>query len=132
MIPGIFKNISQKLKFLDKLKIPLETIDIIKSFTFHKIHSHTYYKIISKTKATLLDKFTRIKYISHRNQSDGHWGLGFLTLNNPEEYSQLQAVNCIDCGEFLYAGWRSYIKYNCATPPTQTVPHCKCAFSPEF
>lgn len=132
MIPGIFKNISQKLKFLDKLKIPLETIDIIKSFTFHKIHSHTYYKIISKTKAPLLDKFTRIKYISHRNQSDGHWGLGFLTLNNPEEYSQLQAVNCIDCGEFLYAGWRSYIKYNCATPPTQTVPHCKCAFSPEF
>tara|TARA_X000000368_G_scaffold413884_1_gene402715 strand:+ start:190 stop:588 length:399 start_codon:yes stop_codon:yes gene_type:complete len=132
MIPGIFKNISQKLKCLDKLKIPLETIDIIKSFTFHKIHSHTYYKIISKTKAPLLDKFTRIKYISHRNQSDGHWGLGFLTLDNPEEYSQLQAVNCIYCGEFLYAGWRSYIKYNCATPPSQTVPHCKCAFSPEF
>ena len=130
MIPGIFKNISQKLKCLDKLKIPLETIDIIKSFTFHKIHSHTYYKIISKTKAPLLDKFTRIKYIS--GISDGHWGLGFLTLDNPEEYSQLQAVNCIDCGEFLYAGWRSYIKYNCATPPTQTVPNCKCTFSPEF
>jgi len=125
MIPGIFKKISQKLKCLDKLKIPLETIDIIKSFTFYKIHSHTYYKIISKTKAPLLDKFTRIKYISRI--SDGHWRLGLLTHDNPEEYSQLQAVNCVYCGEFVHAGWRSYIKYNCATPPNLTVPRCKCA-----
>jgi len=130
MIPGIFKNISQKLKCLDKLKIPLETIDIIKSFTFYKIHSHEYYKIISKTKAPLLNIFTRIKYIS--GISDGHWGLGFFTLGNPEEYSQLQGVNCIDCGEFVHAGWRSYIKYNCATPPNLTVPHCKCPVILEF
>ena len=98
MIPGIFNNISQKLKCLDKLKIPLETIDIIKSFAFYKINSPPYYKIISKTKEPLLDKFIRIKYIPGIC-NNGHWALGFLSPY-PNEYTQLQAINCISCGEY--------------------------------
>ena len=46
MIPGIFKNVSKKLYCLDKLKCPLETIDLIKSFAFYKINSFPYYKVI--------------------------------------------------------------------------------------
>ena len=55
MITGIFQNIFQKLKCLDKLKIPTNTIDIIKSFAFHKIYSFPYYKIISAIKEPVLD-----------------------------------------------------------------------------
>jgi len=128
MIPGIFKNISQsnhKLKCLDKFKIPIETIDIIKSFTFYKIYSHPYYKIISKTNVPLLDKFTRIKYIP--GISNGHWAVGFIINDNPITYSKVHGENCVFCGEYLYAGWRSYIKYNLSLPPIHTVPYCRCS-----
>ena len=128
MIPGIFKNISQsnhKLKCLDKFNIPIETIDIIKSFIFYKIYSHPYYKIISKTNVLLLDKFTRIKYIP--GISNGHWAVGFIINDNPITYSKVHGENCVFCGEYLYAGWRSYIKYNLSLPPTHTVPYCRCS-----
>ena len=125
MIPGIFNNISQKLKCLDKLKIPLETIDIIKSFAFYKINSPPYYKIISKTKVPLLDKFTRVKYIPRI--SSGYWGVCFIINDNPITYSKVHGENCVFCGEYLYAGWRSYIKYNLSLPPIHTVPYCRCS-----
>ena len=50
---GIFKNISNKLIYLDKLKIPLENIDIVKSFAFHEINSLSYYKVISQKKKNI-------------------------------------------------------------------------------
>ena len=118
MIPGIFNNISQKLKCLDKLKIPLETIDIIKSFAFYKINSPPYYKIISKTKEPLLDKFIRIKYIPGIC-NNGHWALGFLSPY-PNEYTQLQAINCISCGEYLKTNIQTNIQTN------NYLPKCTC------
>ena len=40
---------------MDKLRIPTNTVDIIKSFVFYNIHSHAYYKVISKTKGHIID-----------------------------------------------------------------------------
>jgi len=116
MIPGLFQSISQKLKYMDKLNIPIDTIDIIKSFAFYNTHSHAYYKVISKTKGHLIDKFTEINYLP--GFSNGHWGLGFASDGyNPEGYLQLQAINCCFCGEYLIDGrWES----------VQTIPPCRC------
>tara|TARA_B110001450_G_scaffold34345_1_gene29732 strand:- start:4170 stop:4535 length:366 start_codon:yes stop_codon:yes gene_type:complete len=121
MILGIFKNISNKLIYLDKLKIPLENIDIVKSFAFHEINSLSYYKVISQKKKTYIDKFTKIKYLS--GTSNGHWAFGFVSNNNPLKYSQIHGRNCIKCGEYQLTFWKSYQKYHSGV---LHVPHCRC------
>jgi hypothetical protein len=121
MIPGIFQRVSQKLKCMDKLRIPIDTIDIIKSFVFYNIHSHAYYKVISKTKGHINDKFTEIKYV--KRLPDGHWFLGFMSYDgHPEGYLQLQAKNCVICGEYIYFKKWEY----------DIIPPCRCPLFPSF
>lgn len=98
MIPCVFNKITNKLYDLDKLPLPLEVIDIIKSFAFHEVNTHPYYKIVIKNKVNISDKIERFVYIP--GIYSGHWALAFVSSEYPPKYIQLQAVNCINCGEY--------------------------------
>ena len=127
MISGIFKNVSKKLQCLDKFKCPLETIDIIKSFAFYKIHSLPYYKVISKNKKNFVHNLTKIKYNPYGFRS-GQWALSLRTRNYPETYSYFEGENCVSCGEFLNSG---LVCINLLVP--SSLPLCSCpSHFPEF
>ena len=101
MIPGIFKNTTEKLNNLDKLKLPIELIDIIKSFAFYEVNTQPYYKIVIKNKENISDKIEKFVYFP--GYYSGHWALGctvVVSSDFPLKHIQFQAVNCIFCGEY--------------------------------
>jgi len=116
MIPGIFKNISKKLIYLDKLIFPLEIIDIIKSFAFYKVNTLPYYKFVSKKKEPILNKLKKLKYIP--GVYNGFWNI--IRFEKNTQYITLQAKNCVFCGEYIIAGWTTYH----LTP--SSLPICLC------
>ena len=117
MVPGIFKKITQKLKCLDKFKMPLELIDIIKSFAFYEVFSFPYYKIITKKKQMLTDNFFRVEYIPGII-ANGRWTIVIMYCQNP--YLFMQSQNCINCGEYLLTSWETHPN------AISSLPICKC------
>ena len=98
MIPGVFNKITRKLYNLDKLELPTDVIDIIKSFAFIEVNTQPYYKIVIKNKKNISSNITKFEYIP--GIYSGHWAIGCVTSNHPMNFIKFQAMNCVSCGEY--------------------------------
>jgi len=130
MYPMAFKNVKEKLVCLDAIPIPIDTIDVIKSFLFHKINSRPYYEVIKKHKEALNQIIYRGKYdIDDSNDFVSHWS---IFINEFTDNVQLQGIVCNNCGEFdhYYLRFLKRIKGPCLgfghRESEPSLPKCTC------
>ena len=93
-IDGMNMSIKKQC-IMNQLSVPPEIQNYIKDFVFmDTVTSNT-----KKQKKQLLNKLnTSLFYLNLdlHNFQDGHWALAADNI-------QLQAVNCLECGEFIFA-----------------------------
>ena len=79
---------------VNQLPVPTEINDYIKGFIFYdKVSSQT-----RRNKKILTDTLTDYLVYLEDTTDEGHWA---LTVWGE---SQLQAINCMHCGEYVFAG----------------------------
>ena len=85
-------TVLSKQMIINRLPIPTEIQDYTKEFLFlDKISTE-----VRKNKKALFDSLDGLIYL---DSNDGHWALTVCG-----DQTQLQAVNCNECGEYLLTG----------------------------
>ena len=93
---------------INRINLPYELLDIIKSYLFYDIKT---YNIIqnSKTQKRIMNNLINSAQMSRANHFGNHpnytddeegWVFGFGS-EHPTEYIQLQAINCYYCGNYI-------------------------------
>lgn len=108
MLYGNFIKPTKKLLTINKFKLPLDVLNIIKDYTFYTVNSmaHTRKLITEKKELDLIKKaWSRNNIFNRFHQEtarvfEEHWIFGFTRENGPNETLQLQGVNCKKCGEY--------------------------------
>jgi hypothetical protein len=111
---------------MNNLCLPIEIINIVKSFTFYDINTATKMKKVKKYKQkcmkTILDatfsnyKTTLQKELLEYNEEnmafyDGYWRFGYL--NHSTETHYIQTENCTKCGNYVSEIYPQCIKCKC-------------------
>lgn len=103
-------NSIAKQIIVNQLPVPTEINDYIKGFIFYDKDSSQF----RKNKKILNDFLTDYLMYFEDTTDEGHWAL----IVRGE--SQLQAINCIDCGGYVFAGASSL--------PTRAMCNCRVRF----
>jgi hypothetical protein len=90
-------NSEFKKKIINRFNLPFELLEIIKSYIFDDIFRTKikYYK--KKTLQTILNSYIFGSY----SERDYHWGFSTIDISLSLNNLQIQAVNCIKCGNYL-------------------------------
>jgi len=126
----MFITVKEKLICLDSImKLPLENIDIIKSYLFIEINSRPYYEVIKNNKENLHKK------IRHGFIARIEWeNLIRCQFLDRIEKINVKSVVCKRCGEFdrgiTYVGLCRKKRYRMKRLPEfpSKLPKCKCDF----
>jgi hypothetical protein len=94
--------ISEKLITINNIKLPMDLINIIKSYTYYDINSLGYIKYLSKKNPNLEKIKSAISRNNNQNYFDDNdsnesWLFGFV---DGIETLQFQCINCAKCGNY--------------------------------
>jgi len=85
-----------KIAVINKLNLPCEIQEIIKSFTYHNVNSIQYARYLSKKREPLLKNIQNSVEID----DDGHW---YIDIED-EPYLQIEFICCKKCGNYQIIG----------------------------
>ena len=122
---------NEKRLYINKLQLPIDLLDNIKSFVFYdETHSPAIRKIFLYKNLTIKIFERSFHEYDMFVLRSGHWGFtinhspddpaldGWLEeSNDPDVKISMQAVNCIKCGNYYYEYLRSIIRDN--------IHHCR-------
>ena len=106
MYPSNFVHPTKKLLLLNKLKKPMEIINIIKSYIFYDINSLNFAIKVASKKENHISKIKSSLKASLIINKTGYWSL-YLS-ETYEEKSYFQGYNCNICGEFTLVNWKNH------------------------
>ena len=115
MYSGNFVNPTEKIKIINKIRYPMDVLNIIKSYIFYDKKSLIFAKKIASKKEIITEEIKDSKKIT----ANGYWGLQLKPRY--QQKAQFQGYNCIICGEYTLVLWKKYKNTN------NTLPICFCS-----
>lgn len=88
---------------MNQMRLPMDMITVIKEYAFYNIEENTKKNKLKLHSAIKSAEFTRAnKYNNDPEYSDNdpHWSFGFEVPNVYNEKIQIQALMCLDCGQY--------------------------------
>ena len=95
-----------KQLLMNVFNLPTVVIDIVKEYCFHEIEKITKKNKIKLHLAICSAELTRANDfagVPDYTDNDPHWTFGYRGINKYGETIQLQAINCVDCGNYQVA-----------------------------
>jgi len=118
MYPGNFVHPTKTLMLINKIRHPMDVLNIIKSYIFYDMKSLKFTKKIASKKEKFTQEIKDSKKIII--YSNGYWGLHLKPIY--QQNAQFQGYNCNMCGEYTLVMW-SQKKYKIKS----TLPICFCS-----
>ena len=114
MYPGNFVNPTKSLLVINKINIPMDVLNIIKSYIYYDINSLNFAKKIASKKININNFIQDSLYFYDIPQHVSNWRFG-LGCNNI-----WGGYNCPTCGEYTLVMWKRATIRN-------TLPICFCS-----
>ena len=99
-------SIVTKQLIMNEIRLPTVLIDIIKEYTFYNIVEETKKNKLKINRAITAAEYSRANNFNNdQDYSDReeHWSFGYdCESNSVGEKIQLQATNCVDCGNYIH------------------------------
>ena len=111
---------------IGNIQLPMDLINIVKSFVFYDIKTATIIKKVKECKKNTMKTITDATFSNYKKTlqqelleydeanmifSDGTWS--FVYINHPTESHQIQSENCTKCGDYVSEMYPLCIKCNC-------------------
>jgi hypothetical protein len=115
MYPGNFVYPTKSLMLINKMRSPMDVLNIIKSYIFYDMKSLKFAKKVASKKEEITQEVKDSKKIT----ANGYWGLQLKPRY--QQKAQFQGYNCNICGEYTLVLWKKYKKMK------STLPICFCS-----
>ena len=97
-----------KQLIINQFKLPMELVDIVKSYCFYDVETAERIKKYQEVKRDLLEEFER-SLVFQSSEDDGCWAVKFWRMDeededeedaDPYEHLMIAAGVCLKCGEY--------------------------------
>lgn len=88
---------------MNQMRLPMDMITVIKEYAFYNIEENTKKNKLKLHSAIKSAEFTRANNCNNDadySDNDPHWSFGFEVPNVYNEKIQIQALMCLDCGQY--------------------------------
>jgi hypothetical protein len=102
----------QKQLSIRRLPLPTDMLNAIKDYCFYNIEEVTKKnkkEVIKEINSAHVTRANRFNDSEDYSDEDPYWcfGFDFDPTNMPKKVLQLQAIMCVDCGEYRYGTYRT-------------------------
>ncbi len=98
-------SVITKQLVMNQIRLPMDMINVIKEYCFYNIEEITKKNKLKLHRVIISAEFTRANKFNNESDysdDDPRWYFGFEYHNIYNEQIQLQAIMCLDCGQYSH------------------------------